>query len=141
MVVSCKDTVCFSPPMVAPGPYACCAWSRGTAKLVVVVPCTSVGCALPGVHRCVSMRAQAPAGGRFYNRTHELECLKRLFSSEPVCTGITVIVCPVSCGKTALVKHFSEELEQPQRPLYLDCRQHAVNTPDSFASALLSTTV
>ena len=88
-----------------------------------------------------TVRAQAPAGGKFYNRTHELECLKLLVSSEPGCTGITVIVGPVSCGKTALVKHFLEELEQPQRPLYLDCRQHAVNTPDSFASALLSTTV
>ena len=45
----------------------------------------------------------------------------------------------MSCGKTALVQHFLEELEQPQRPLYLDCRQQPVNTPDSFASALLST--
>ena len=88
-----------------------------------------------------TMRAQAPAGGKFYNRTHELECLKLLLSSEPDCTGITVIVGPVSCGKTALVKHFLLELEQPQRPLYLDCRQHAVNTPDSFASALLSAAV
>ena len=86
-------------------------------------------------------RAQAPAGDNFYNRTHELECLKSLLSSAPNRTGITVIVGPVSCGKTALVKHFLEELEQPQPPLYLDCRQHAVNTPDSFASALLSATV
>ena len=53
MVVFCKDTVCFSPPMVAPGPCACCAWSRcGTAQLVVVVHCTFVGCAVPGVHLC-----------------------------------------------------------------------------------------
>ena len=88
-----------------------------------------------------TVRAQAPAGGRFYNRTHELECLRLLLSSEPECTGITVIVGPVSCGKTALVQHFIEELEQPQPPLYLDCRQHAVNTPDNFASALLDTTV
>ena len=87
------------------------------------------------------MRAQAPAGDKFYNRTHELECLKRLLSSAPNRTGITVILGPESCGKTALVRHFLEELEQPQPPTYLNCREHAVNTPDSFASALLSETV
>ena len=86
------------------------------------------------------MRAQAPAGDKFYNRTHELECLTRLLSSAPNRTGITVIVGPVSCGKTALVQHYIKEVEQPQPPLYLNCRTQAVNTPDSFASALLLTT-
>ena len=86
-----------------------------------------------------TVRAQARAGHKFYDRTHELERLKRLLSSEP--DSITVILGPVSCGKTALVQHFIEKLELPQPPLYLNCRLEAVNTPDSFASALLSTTV
>lgn len=88
-----------------------------------------------------TMRAQAPGGDKFYNRTHELECLNRLLASAPNRKGITVIVGPVSCGKTALVQHYIEEVEQPQPPLYLNCRTQAVNTPDSFASALLSTPV
>ena len=76
----------------------------------------------------------------FFNRTHELDCLKRLLSSTPKSTGITVIVGPLSCGKTALVQHYSRELEHSQPPLYVDCRLEAVSTPDSFATALLSTT-
>ena len=86
------------------------------------------------------MCVQAPAGRVFFNRTHELDCLKRLLSSAPNSTGITVILGSPSCGKTALVQHYSRELEQSQPPLYVDCRLEAVSTPDSFATAL-STTV
>ena len=77
----------------------------------------------------------------FFNRSHELDCLKRLLSSTPNSTGITVIVGPPSCGKTALVQQYCREVEQSQPPLYVDCRLEAVSTPDSFATALLYTTV
>ena len=129
MLITCNDTVCFSPPIVGPDPCACCAWSHPSTLSCCSLVCTSV----------CTVRAQAAAGEKFFNRTHELDCLKRLLSTPPNRTGITVIVGPVSCGKTALVRHYLEQLEQPQPPIYLDCRLHAVSTPDSFASALLST--
>ena len=38
------------------------------------------------------------------------------------------------------MQHYLEGLKQPQPAVYIDCRLEAVNTPDSFASTLLSTT-
>ena len=87
-----------------------------------------------------AVRAQAPASKDFHNRSRELDCLKRLLSSPPNSAGITIIVGPPSCGKTALVKQYLKTLKEP-KPLYIDCRMEAVSTPDSFATALLSTTV
>jgi len=59
------------------------------------------------------VHAQAPAAKTFFNRAEELNRLERLLSSPPGSTGITVIVGPPSCGKTALVQHFLEGLKQP----------------------------
>ena len=83
--------------------------------------------------------AQAPASEDFYNCSHELDCLKRLLSSAPRDTGITIIIGPPSCGKTALMQQYLKTLKEPQA-LYIDCRMEAVSTPDSFATALTSTT-
>ena len=109
---------------------------------------TLLGCPLLLPELCVAwctyivcaVRAQAPASKDFHNRSHELDCLKRLLSSPPNSAGITIIVGPPSCGKTALVKQYLKTLKEP-KPLYIDCRMEAVSTPDSFATALLSTTV
>ena len=92
---------------------------------------------------CVPMcvvRAQALAAKTLFNRAEELDCLERLLSSTPGAAGITVIVGPPSCGKTALVQHYLEGMKQPQPAVYIDCRSEAVSTPDSFASTLLFTT-
>ena len=96
------------------------------------------------------MCAQGKAGAQFFNRTHELACLKSLAASEPRRAGITVLVGPPSSGKTALVQHFvsqlmKQQLEQRQQlpgslvlPLYIDCSVNIVSTPDSFAAALIN---
>lgn len=57
-----------------------------------------------------TVRAQACADELFFNRTEELECLKRLLLSPPNRTCITVVVGPISSGKTALLQHFIGEL-------------------------------
>ena len=87
---------------------------------------------------CV-VRAQAPAAKTLFNRAKELDCLERLLSSPPGTMGVTVIVGPPSCGKTALVEHFLVQQKQ-QPPLHINCRVQAVHTPDSLARTLLSST-
>ena len=112
-------------------------WLLPTSSLVFTAPMWTTYCLVIPV--CV-VRAQAPAAKTFFNRAEELNCLERLLSSPPRTTGITVIVGPPSCGKTALVEHFLDRQNQPQPPLYVDCRVQAVHTPGSLASTLLSST-
>ena len=138
MLLSFARTRCDSPRLVS-WP-ACCAWSCRGYK-------TRHWCSLHLCGLCVAwcvpvciVRAQAPAAKTFFNRAEELNRLQRLLSSPPCSTGITVVIGPPSCGKTALVQHYLEGLKQPQPAIYIDCRSEAVSTPDSFASTLLSTT-
>ena len=90
------------------------------------------------------MCAQSKGDKNFFNRTHELQCLKRLLTSEPRGAGISVIVGPQSSGKTALVQQYVEQLQQdqdsPAQPILINCRVKDVSTPDSFAAALVSST-
>ena len=100
-----------------------------------------------------TVRAQTCADEPFFNRTEELECLKRLLLSPPNRTCITVVVGPISSGKTALLQHFIDELSREpkqrelqqapslEQPLYINSRLEEVSTPDCFASTLLDTTV
>ncbi|CAL8461928.1 g1459 [Coccomyxa elongata] len=83
------------------------------------------------------LEAEAPGLQDFFNRQHELQCHTGLLSTMPC--AITVIVGPASPGKTALVEHYIEQLDLDRKalPVYIDCREVDVQTPDSFADALL----
>ncbi|BDA41349.1 Uncharacterized ATP-binding protein MJ1659 at C-terminar half [Coccomyxa sp. Obi] len=83
---------------------------------------------------------EAPVAQQFFNRQHELDCLKALLSLQPV--AISVIVGPVSSGKTALIQHYIEQLEARKAavPIYIDCRRKDVQAPDYFAETLLRIT-
>ena len=130
-------------PALFTGPTACCAYGcRGILQdwsLVVTAPLWITFCLVHTRQRCV-VSAQAPAAKTLFNRAEELNCLERLLSSPPGSMGITVIVGPPSCGKTALVEHYLVRQKQPQPPLHINCRVQAVHTPDSLARTLLSST-
>ena len=146
--------MCFSPSLLAP------ALVRVPLVFIVRVQSLSVfvHCTLRSVLCLVytsvcAVIAQAAAEEPFFNRTEELKCLKRHLFSPPSRNGITVVVGPMSSGKTALVQEFMKELSKElkegksqqaprlKQPLYINCREEDVSTPDSFASTLLSATV
>ena len=83
---------------------------------------------------------QAPGKYDFFNRQHEMKCLTDLLSHRPA--ALTVIVGPASSGKTALVKQYIKQLD-PDRtalPIYIDCREADVQTPEYLAETLLRIT-
>lgn len=89
---------------------------------------------------CVVISQAAPAAEAFFGGQHELECLTGLLSTQP--HAITVIVGPVSSGKTALVQQYIQQLEANSlaQPIYIDCQKADVQTPDYFAETLLRIT-
>ena len=150
-LITCEDTVCFSPPLLAPAlvraPLEVLLGMRNLLLLFTALCGVRFVWYTPLCALCV--RRLLPTS-LFLNRTEELECLKRLLSSPPNRTCITVIVGPKSCSKTALMQHFISELKQQksqqapsslEQPLYINCRLEDVSTPDSFACTLLFTTV
>ena len=153
-VVTCEDTVCFAPSLLARAlvrvPLGIV---HGNAKLVTVCSLQSVSVLCLVYTFVCTVRAQACADEPFFNRTVELECLKRLLFSPPSRSCITVVVGPISSGKTALLKHFISELSREpkqresqqapslEQPLYINSRLEEVSTPDSFAITLLYTIV
>ena len=104
----------------------------GSVELVVVIHYV---CAK------LSFAVQVTSDQPLFNRSLEQKSLADRLSSDPNRAGVTVIVGPPSCGKTALVEHLIAERSQPQQPIYIDCRSYDVKSPDSFAEALLEATI